>query len=151
MVNICLQSYLISNYPIFINVDPDPYSENGSGSTKLPNFGSNLDPDPQHFFQVNGLSSILQYDCATLGTIIPIRTSLVLHYLQDLCGSELSFLRAKMSKMSKNHLIRYFRMTFLNSAPHLHASHTPQDLIITICQFAKINSLTGTCSHWVDV
>ena len=35
-------------YPVFTCVDPDLYSEYGSGSTKLLNTGSNLGPNPQY-------------------------------------------------------------------------------------------------------
>ena len=35
-------------YPIFTSVDPDPHSKYGFGSTRGPEYGSNLDLDRQH-------------------------------------------------------------------------------------------------------
>ena len=46
MVNLCLQSSILHLlpiiYPIFTCVDPDRYSEYGSGSKKLLNIGNDL-------------------------------------------------------------------------------------------------------------
>ena len=79
-------------YPIFTCVDPDPYSQQAH---KAPEYGSNTDPDPQHWLKPNdnhGPRNEQVYSVGSDGS----------EYLQPAAGSHRGALQAGQSSSGRD-------------------------------------------------